>query len=89
MTEALGEGSDSAKVWWAIATNIVCTLAVVIAGVVYTNHVARESESKWCGVVVTLDDSYATPRSPGAAPPSAVGQRMMEEMKRLRHEFHC
>lgn len=78
-----------AKVWWAIASNVFCIIAVVIAGVLYTNSVAQESERKWCGIVVTLDDSYALPRSPGSPPPSTVGVRIMEEMKRLRREFHC
>lgn len=79
----------NAPVWWAIAATIFCTIAVVIAGVIYTNVVARQSEQKWCGLVVTLDDSYATPRPAGSPPITAVGQRLMDEMHRLRGEFGC
>lgn len=80
---------EKAKTWYAIAVSIVCMIAVAIAAVVYTNQVASDSERKWCGIVVTLDDSYSIPRAPGAPAPSTVGQRIAEEMKRLRHEFDC
>jgi hypothetical protein len=84
-----GQAHERAKTWWAIFTSIVCTAATVIAGVIYVNTVASDSERKWCGIVVTLDDSYSLPRAPGASPPSTVGQRIMDEMKRLRREFDC
>lgn len=83
------ERKEAAKVWWSIAVSIICTVALVIAGVLYTNKVARDSEQKWCGIVTTLNDSYTAPRPPNAPPLTATGQRLMEEMGRLRREFNC
>lgn len=80
---------DLARTWWAIAVNVVCFLALVILGVLYINNVASESERKWCGVVTTLDDSYAAPRPPGSPAITATGQRIIDEMRRLRREFGC
>jgi hypothetical protein len=68
---------------------VFCTIGGVIAGVVYTNQVARQSEQKWCGIVVTLDDSYSTPRPPNAPPLTPAGERIIKEMHRLRTEFQC
>lgn len=77
-----------AKVWWSILTTVVCTIAVVVAGVIYVGmtaqRITRESEQKWCGVVITLDDTYS--RIPPASP---LGQRVADEMKRLRRDFGC
>lgn len=74
--------------WWSIGSAVACTAAVAIAGVIYTNSTAesvtRESEQKWCGVVVTLDDAYSQ-----LPPASPLGQRVADEMKRLRQDFRC
>ena len=80
---------EAVKAWWAIAVVVVCVVSLAIVGVLYTNRVARESEQKWCGIVVTLDDSYSVPRPPNAPPLTPAGERIIKEMRRLRTDFHC
>lgn len=79
---------DSARVRWTVVANILSILAVVIGGVVYTNNVVRESEQKWCSVVTTMDDAYAS-RPANSPPLTGVGQRIADQMHRLRTDFRC
>lgn len=74
---------------WSVAAMVISITVLAVVTIWYSGKVARDSEQKWCGIVVTLDDSYSVPRAPGAPPPSTVGQRIMDEMKRLRREFDC
>ncbi|WKU08020.1 hypothetical protein [Micromonospora sp. HUAS LYJ1] len=44
----------------------------------------RESERRWCGVVVALDDAYQESR-----PVTPAGQRIADSIAQLRREFGC
>lgn len=70
---------------------IASYLAVLVVGLVcigYANHVAHESEQRWCGVVATLDDAYAGSGT-GTRPQTAIGLQLMNEVHKLRAEFGC
>jgi hypothetical protein len=75
---------------------IFLTLLVTVpSGYWYTNHVQheaaaeqaelrRESDRRWCELLVTLDTAYQ------AAPPAtALGRQVAAAMHRLRAEFGC
>lgn len=68
-------------------TWIVSFIAMALltgAAIQYSNYVDRKSNERWCGVVVTLDNSYQ--KTP---PQTAAGQDIAREMKKLRREFRC
>lgn len=49
-----------------------------------SQHAREESERRWCGVVVALDDAYR--QSP---PQTPAGQRIADSIAALRTEFGC
>ena len=70
--------------WYVLAVILVSALSVGMASIFYANHVARESERKWCSVVATIDSSYrATP------PTTPTGKKLAADMAALRRELHC
>lgn len=76
-------GVARAKDLWALAIVVVCMLVLVICGVLYTNHIAWESEHKWCDLLVTLD----SPIPPNVDNPRA--QVAAAKLHKLRQDFHC
>jgi hypothetical protein len=70
--------------WYPLLAVFISVLALSISGVLYTNHVARESERKWCGMMVGLDEAYKeTP------PNTATGRNIAREIRYLRESFDC
>lgn len=70
------------RAWWAML--MVLLVAVLVAGgcIVYTNYVQRESNRRWCDVMVTLD-TQTTP----ATTPAAVDFR--RKIHKLRLSLGC
>jgi hypothetical protein len=70
--------------WHMMVVSFVCAFLAAAAAMLYANRVAAESERKWCGVVVTLDDAYrVTP------PQTPTGRQIAADVRRLRGEFGC
>lgn len=72
-----------------IVALIVVFLSVVAVGagsMLYADYVNRESNQRWCGLVVTLDDAY---RQSPQQPTTPIGKRIAEEMRKLRDGFGC
>lgn len=69
---------------WSLVMVLAFAVIVAAGSILYSNHVARESERKWCGLVTSLDDAYR------AAPPqSQLGQKLARDIYQLRVDFHC
>ncbi|MEO3922721.1 hypothetical protein ABGB07_02380 [Micromonosporaceae bacterium B7E4] len=72
------------KAGWSMAMMFLFAALVGAGSILYANHVAADSERKWCNVVTTMDDAYR------AAPPvSPIGQKLARDIGTLRSEFHC
>lgn len=70
-----------------VITWLSSTLAMVVlilALFQYINYVQRQSDQRWCGMVVMFDNNYKT-----SPPPSALGQNIAKEFTKLRSEFGC
>lgn len=74
----------SRSTWWLLVVICASQFAMVIGGILYTNHVAAENARKWCNLLVTLDEAYqANP------PPSAIGKRVASDIHNLRTDLRC
>lgn len=78
--------------WIVLATIVLSMLAVALAGVVYIGHVdsqreaaERESDRRWCDLLVTLDDAYTS----GTPPATEVGKRVAAAIHTLRVQLGC
>lgn len=70
--------------WYALAVIVLSTLTMALLAIGIAQHTARESERKWCSIVVTLDDAYRqTP------PSSTVGRQLAADMAQLRRDLGC
>lgn len=62
----------------------ISIIAVVVASILYTQSVDRQSNQKWCEVLVPLDDAYST-----SPPTTELGQKVARAMHDLRINFGC
>lgn len=76
--------TPTVRLWYALLVSFLACITVMLGSVMYANHVAQESERKWCRVVTTMDDAWKD-----RPPPSSSGQQLAEEIRRLRAEFRC
>lgn len=77
----------SSPVIYALIMVFVSVVVVSLAGIWYTDHVARQNNQKWCALLITVDNAYAEAlKNPNISP---SGRRIGEEFHRLRIEFRC
>lgn len=62
----------------------VSSIAGSGVAILYAGHVDRQSNQRWCGLVVRLDDTYRE-----KTPTSELGRDIANEFKQLRHDFGC
>jgi hypothetical protein len=72
------------RVLYALVAICVSVVGVGAGAVLYADHVATESNRKWCGIMSTLDDAYVQAR-----PTTSAGQKIAREIHRLRTDFGC
>jgi hypothetical protein len=69
---------------WRLVALVLAFAALMFAGVLYTRHVQRESDRRWCDLLVTLDTAYRS-----QPPATELGRRVAAAMARLRADFGC
>lgn len=73
---------------YALTGLFVVMIVAIVGGALFMKATAvnatRESEQKWCAMVVTLDNAYQ--ESP---PQNPTGKKVAAEIARLRHDFRC
>lgn len=69
---------------YSIMMTFLSMVAVSIAGILYTGHVARENNQQWCRVLGAIDDAYKD-----ANVTSPAGQRIAGEFHNLKISFEC
>lgn len=52
--------------------------------ILYTNYVNRQSDQRWCDLMVSLDERYQDLKTQD---PSAI--RLREQIRTLRSDLHC
>lgn len=62
----------------------VSALTASLSAIFYAGHVDRESNQKWCNLVVRLDNTYRE-----KIPASELGRDIANEFKQLRQDFSC
>lgn len=78
-----------------VLTITVSFLILVVAGLLYTNFVQhqsetrfqdsiRQSEQRWCAIVGLFDDTYRS-----NPPTTPTGRRVADLMHELRVDFRC
>lgn len=72
------------SVLYSVVLSYICSIAITAGALVYMRHVDNESNSQWCSLVVTLDDTYT--QNP---PASEVGRKIAQSMHNLRSNFKC
>lgn len=83
--------SASMPRWYAVAVTAASVMLIGFAGVAYTNYSLtkagaseRESDRRWCSLLVTLDSAY------GSTPPTTeLGRRVAAAIHALRDDLEC
>lgn len=75
----------SGPVLYLLTMVYVSILAVVGAGIWYTNYSADQNNRRWCGILRVYHEAYAT----NPPPPTQLGLDIQKELERLYAEFHC
>lgn len=69
---------------YALVVVFISALVMTVVSVQYANYVDRESNTRWCGLMTTLDNAYT------AQPPTTeTGKTVAAEIHKLRNEFAC
>lgn len=70
----------------AIVTALIVLFIGMLASFQYANYVNRQSNQKWCGIIVLFDDTYKE-----APPPSDAGKKFAVEFSKLRNapDYNC
>lgn len=69
---------------YAVVVAFIACAAIAAASVFYAAHVQRESDRKWCSLVITMDDAYRqTP------PTTAPGKNLAASIAELRRKLGC
>lgn len=62
----------------------VSMLAVVGAGIWYTNHTAEQNNRRWCGTLRVFHDAYAS-----SPPTTRAGRDIRAQLEQLYADFRC
>lgn len=78
--------------WMTLVSIVLSVMGLALAGVLYTGYVdghreaaERESDRRWCDLLVTLDDAYTS----GPQPTTDVGKRVASAVHVLRVQLGC
>lgn len=71
--------------WYLVTLVFVSFVALTGWNVWYTNHVAQEGNSRWCGTLRVYHDAYAS----NPPPPTQLGKDIQAELERLYRDFRC
>lgn len=69
---------------WRGVALVAPFVLLMIAGMWYTNFVQQQADSRWCELIVTLDEAYQS-----APPQSELGREIAVATHKLREDIHC
>lgn len=73
------------RIGYAVVVAFIACAAIAFASVAYSSHVQRETDKKWCTLMVTLDEAY----SGAQKPTTPLGQRVAAAIHDLRTDLDC
>lgn len=78
-------GAVSRQTWYVLAVVYVSMFAMSLVNILYTNHVAEQSNRQWCGVLRIYHDAAQT----NPPPASQYGRDILAQLEQLYTDFHC
>lgn len=75
----------SASTVYLLVIIYVSMVALTAANILYTNHVAQQSERRWCGVLAVYHQAYAD----NPPPTTQAGKDIKTQLERLYTDFGC
>jgi len=69
---------------WMLLVCLASSLAVSLAGIVYTGLSDQENNRQWCELLTTLDRAYSS-----ATPTTELGRQVAKSIHRLTDAFEC
>lgn len=70
------------RAWWSLFIVLVTAALIAVAGIVYTTHVQRQSDRRWCSLLESLDQ-------PDVPATTERGRRVQEQIHVLRRDLGC
>lgn len=70
------------RAWWSLFIVLVTAVLIAVAGIMYTTHVQRQSDRRWCDLLATLDQ-------PGEPAATERGRQIQQELRQLRRDLGC
>lgn len=75
----------SRSTWYLLLVIFASQLALTLASVMWSSHVADQNNRRWCGILAAYHDAYA-----GNPPPTTpVGRDIRDQMEQLYTDFQC
>lgn len=75
----------SRSTWYVLAGIYASMIALAVASVMWSAHVAEQSNRQWCGVLGVFHEAYA--RNP--QPPTSRSGDIQSQLERLYVDFDC
>lgn len=75
----------SRSTWYLLVAIFASQLALTLASVMWSSHVADQSNRRWCGVLRVYHDAYAT----NPPPATQAGRDIRDQLEQLFSDFHC
>lgn len=72
------------SILWSVMISYIASIAIGASSLLYANYVDRQSNQKWCSVLVPLDTPYTQ-----APPQSELGRKIAQAMHQLKIDFGC
>lgn len=72
------------KPWYSFLMIYVSMAALGVGSVLYSHHVAQESEKKWCSLIGTLNEGYSR-----GNPTTPIGQKLKSDFAALNRDLGC
>lgn len=75
----------SRSTWYLLALIFASQVALTVASVLWSAHVAEESNRRWCGVLRVYHEAAAA----NPAPATQYGKDILAQLEQLYADFHC
>lgn len=77
------------RLWHAGVAIVVAVFVLLACGLIYVNRVVEQSNHRWCGMLVLLDDRNQKAPPPPPGPDAQATQQFRDELHKLRVAYKC
>lgn len=75
----------SRSTWYILVVVYLSMFALALASMLWSSHVADQSNRRWCGILSAYHKAYAS--NPG--PTTPAGRDIRDQLEQLYVDFHC